>query len=239
MGARIIADRSLLRSLWLQHPDWSNPTLAQATRRSVAWVKQWNARFRAVPHPEEAVWGRAHLPAPRSRCSAAVVAPVLPIRDEPPEHLHRTPGPKAMLYYLARTASLEGEQLPRATRTSGKILCTADRSARRPCGDHHSSERPDPLVELQLDGKEVVPMDPLVSAKQAPAVAVFDAVAVGTSLWLMGAPSAASTAATVFGPLITLLERIGLPERVRCDRDPRLLGGTGMHDFPTPFLRFW
>jgi hypothetical protein len=239
MGARIIADRSLLRSLWLQHPDWSNPTLAQATRRSVAWVKQWKARFRAVPHPEEPVWGRAHLPAPRSRCSAAVVAPVLPIRDEPPEHLHRTPGPKTMLSDRARTASLEGEQLPRATRTIGKILCTADRSARRPRGDHHSSERPDPLVELQLDCKAGVQIDPLVAAKQAHAGAGFDAVAGGTSLWLMGEPRAASTAQTVCGPLLTLLERIGRPERVRFDRDPRVLGGTGMHDVPTPFLRFW
>lgn len=239
MGARIIADRSLLLSLWLQHPDWSNPTLAQATGRSVAWVKKWKARFRAAPHPEEAVWGRSHLPAPRSRFSAAVVAQVLQIRDEPPEHLHRTPGPKAILYYLARTASLEGEQLPRSTRTIWKILCTADRIARRPRGDHQSSERPEPLVELQLDCKDVVQIDPLVSAKQAHAVEVFDAVDVGTSLWLMGEPSASSTAETVFGPLLTLLERIGLPERVRFDRDPRLLGGTGMHDFPTPFLRFW
>ena len=239
MGARIIADRSLLLSLWLQHPDWSNPTLAQATGRSVAWVKKWKARFRAAPHPEEEVWGRSQLPAPRARFSAAVVAQVLQIRDEPPEHLHRTPGPKAILYYLARTASLEGEQLPRSTRTIWKILCTADRIARRPRGEHQSSERPDPLVELQLDFKDVVQIDPLVSAKQAHAVEVFDAVDVGTSLWLMGEPSASSTAETVFGPLITLLQRIGLPERVRFDRDPRWLGGTGMHDFPAPFLRFW
>ncbi|HEV2460400.1 MAG TPA: integrase, partial [Ktedonobacterales bacterium] len=75
--------------------------------------------------------------------------------------------------------------------------------------------------------------------KQAHAVEVFDVVDVGTSLWLMGEPSAASTAETVCGPLLTLLERIGLPERVRFDRDPRVLGGTGMHDVPTPFLRFW
>ncbi len=98
---------------------------------------------------------------------------------------------------------------------------------------------PEPLVELQLDFKDVVQGDPLVSAKQAHAVEVFDAVEVGTSLWLMGEPSASSTAETVFGPLLTLLERIGLPERVRFDRDPRFLGSTSLRDFPTPFLRFW
>jgi len=239
MGARIVADRSLLLSLWLQHPDWTSPTLAQATGRSVAWVKKWRARFRAAPHPEEEIWGRSHPPVPGPRISAAVVTQILQIRDEPPEQLRRTPGPKAILYYLARTPGLHGEQLPRSTRTIWKILRAADRIAHRPRREHHPQERPEPLVELQLDFKDVVQVDPLVSTKQAHAVEVFDAVDVGTSLWLLGEPSAAYTAETVFAALITLLERIGLPERVRFDRDPRFLGSTGMHDFPTPFLRFW
>jgi hypothetical protein len=241
MGARLIADRSLLLSLWLQHPDWTNPTLARATGRSVAWVKKWKARFRAAAHPEDEVWGRArsHPPVPGPRISAAVVAQILQIRDDPPEHLHRTPGPKAILYYLPRAVGLDGERLPRSTRTIWKILCAADRIAHRPRRSYQLQDRPEPLIELQLDFKDVVQVDPLVSAKQAHAVEVFDAVDVGTSLWLMGDPSASYTAETVFAPLITLLERIGLPERVRFDRDPRFLGGTGMHDFPTPFLRFW
>ncbi|HEY7094719.1 MAG TPA: integrase core domain-containing protein [Ktedonobacterales bacterium] len=239
MQARYIADRSLLLSLWLQHPDWTTPALAQATGRSVAWVKKWKARFGTSAHPEEEVWGRSHPPAPGPRFSAAVVAQILAIRDDPPEHLQRVPGPKAILYYLPRTDGLEGERLPRSTRTIWKILRAADRIApprRRP---HRPQDRPEPLGELQLDFKDVVQVDPLVSAKQAHAVEVFDAVDVGTSLWLMGEPSASYTAEAVFAPLMSLLERVGLPERIRFDRDPRFLGGTGRHDFPTPFLRFW
>jgi hypothetical protein len=114
--------------------------------------------------------------------------------------------------------------------------CPPSSPPRRP---HHPQDRPEPLVELQLDCKAVVQVAPLVSAKQAHAVEVFDAVEVGTSLWLMGEPRASSTAATVFGPLRTRLERIGLPARVRFDRDPRFLGRTSRRDFPTPFLRFW
>jgi hypothetical protein len=239
MQARYIADRSLLLSLWLQHPDWTALTLAQATGRSVAWVKKWKARFRSAANPADAVWGRSHLPARGPRVSAAVVEQILAIRDEPPEQLHRTPGPKAILYYLPRTPGLEGERLPRSTRTIWKILRAADRIAHQPRRPHHPQDRPEPLVELQLDFKDVVQVDPLVSAKQAHAVEVFDAVDVGTSLWLLGDPSASYTAETVFGPLLTLLERIGLPERVRFDRDPRFLGSTGLREFPTPFLRFW
>ena len=53
MEARYIADRSLLLTLWLQHPEWTSPTLAQATGRSVAWVKKWKSRFRAAPNPTQ------------------------------------------------------------------------------------------------------------------------------------------------------------------------------------------
>jgi hypothetical protein len=203
MGARIIADRSLLLSLWLQHPDWTNPTLAQATGRSVAWVKKWKARFRTSAHPEDAVWGRSHPQAPGSRFSAATVTQILQIRDDPPEQLHRTPGPKAILYYLPRTPGLDGERLPRSTRTIWKILCAADRIAHRPRRPRAPQERPEPLVELQLDFKDVVQVEALVSTKQAHAIEVLDAVDVGTSLWLLGEPSVSYTAETVFGPLIS------------------------------------
>ena len=96
MQARTIADRSLLLSLWLQHPDWTNPTLAQATGRSVAWGKQWQARLRNTANPADAVWGRSHPPALGPRVSAAVVEQMLASRDAPPEHLQRTPGPKTI-----------------------------------------------------------------------------------------------------------------------------------------------
>jgi hypothetical protein len=62
---------------------------------------------------------------------------------------------------------------------------------------------------------------------------------VGTSLWLLAEPSATFTSETVFAPLVRLMEQVGLPERVRFDRDPRFLGSTTLRDFPTPFVRFW
>jgi hypothetical protein len=215
MQAQYVADRSLLLALWLQHPDWTTLTLAQATGRSVAWVKKWKARFRSVPNPTEAVWGQHRAPAPTQRFSPAVIEQILAIRDHPPEQLQRTPGPKAIRYYLPRSSGRQSEPLPRSTRTIWKVLRAAGRiaaSRRRP---RCPQDQPEPLVELQLDFKDVVQGDPVATAKQAHAVEVFDAVDVGTSLWLMGEPSAAYTAETVFAPLLHLLEQIGLPERVR------------------------
>lgn len=44
---------------------------------------------------------------------------ILAIRDAPPENLKRTPGPRAILYYLSRDLQLHHrrEALPRSTRT--------------------------------------------------------------------------------------------------------------------------
>jgi hypothetical protein len=176
---------------------------------------------------------------PGTRFSLVVMEAILAIRDGPPEHLHRTPGPRAILFSLPRAPEVRGQQLPRSTRTIWKILRAAGRIARPRPRPPQPQDRPEPLVELPLDFKDVVQVDPLATAKQAHAVEVLDAVDVGTSLWLMGEPSAAYTAETVFAPLIRLLEQIGLPERVRFDRDPRFLGSPTMRDFPTPFLRFW
>jgi hypothetical protein len=239
MDAQYVADRSLLRAVWHQHPEWTNPTLAHATGRSLAWVKKWKARFRAHPADADVVWGRTNAPASASAFAPRVIEQILAIRDAPPEQLHRTPGPRAILYFLPRSPDVQGERLPRSTRTIWKILRAHDRIAQRRLHPHAPQERPEPLVELQLDFKDVVQVDPRASTKQAHAVEVFAAVDVGTSRWLMGEPSATSTAATVFAPLLHLLQHIGLPQRMRFDRDPRFLGSTSMRDFPTPFLRFW
>jgi hypothetical protein len=239
MEAHYIADRSLLLALWHQHPDWRNLDLAQATGRSVAWVKKWKSRFQADPNNPEVIWGRSHTREPGAQFASAVIEQILAIRDHPPEHLHRTPGPRAILFYLPRSPEVEGERLPRSTRTIWKILRAGDRIAQRRCRPREPQEPLEPLVEVQLDFKDVVQQDPLVSSKQAHAVEVLDAVDAGTSLWLMGEPGAGYTAETIFAPLIHLLEQIGLPQRVRFDRDPRFLGSTSLRDFPTPFVRFW
>jgi Integrase core domain len=239
MEAQYVADRSLLLALWHQRPDWSTSDLAQATGRSVAWVKKWTARFRAAPNPSDIIWGRSRVHSPGAQFAPAVIEQILAIRDHPPEHLHRPPGPRAILYYLPRSPEVESERLPRSTRTIWKILRAGDRIAQPHSRPRETQPPLDPLVDVQLDFKDVVQRDPLVTAKQAHAVEVFDAIDAGTSLWLMGEPSAGYTAATVFAPLIHLLEQIGLPQRIRFDRDPRFLGSTSLRDFPTPFVRFW
>jgi len=210
MDAHDVADRSLLLALWHQHPEWTHPTLAQATGRSLAWVKKWKARFRAHPDDPDVIWGRTRASSSASALAARVIEQILALRDSPPEPLQRTPGPRAIRSFLPRSPAVEGQRLPRSTRTIWKILRAHNRIPQHRRRPHRAQERPAPLVELPLDCKDVVQVDPHASPKQAHAGEVFAAVDVGTSLWLMGEPRATSTAETVFAPLLHVLEQIGL-----------------------------
>ncbi len=49
MEAHWQADRSMLRTLLPNHPSWTQRDYAGAIGRSVAWVKTWTTRLRAVP----------------------------------------------------------------------------------------------------------------------------------------------------------------------------------------------
>lgn len=126
MEAELFAQRATLRCLARQHPEWTQAELATTLHRSRSWVVKWLARFKEVPPDDlEVLYARSrarHIPPPST--PKAVVERILAIRDEPPEHLRRVPGPKAILYYLPRDSAAQalGLPLPRSTRTIWKIL---------------------------------------------------------------------------------------------------------------------
>src|SRR5207248_2109624 len=140
MDEQVYADRARLRDLLRQHPDWSTRTLAQQLGRSATWVKKWRRRLRAAPPDDDRVLAdrshARHLPPPS--ISPVVVERILAIRDDPPAHLRRVPGPKAIRYYLQQDAELvaSGQRLPRSTRTIWAILTRHGRIARRRPPEH-------------------------------------------------------------------------------------------------------
>src|SRR5713226_4549269 len=72
---------------------------------------------------------------------------LLEIRDDPPEGLGRTPGPKALLYYLSRDETLKEKQLrlPKSTRTIHRLLHENGRIASRLPAFTDPIERPPPM----------------------------------------------------------------------------------------------
>ncbi len=60
------------------------------------------------------------------------------MRQVPPEHLNRVPGPRALLYYLPRDPEVQALQLPlpRSTRTVWKILHRHGCILEHPCAGY-------------------------------------------------------------------------------------------------------
>jgi hypothetical protein len=235
MEESLVAARAHLRHLLAQHPEWPYQEYADQIGRPRGWVKRWVKRLRAAPPDDEAVlWNRSsarhHLPPP---LHPDVIDRILEIRDHPPEHLHRTPGPKAILYYLHRQEDLlaRGLRLPRSTRTIWQILTQHGRIT--PCRrrEHVPVERPGPLESWQLDFKDAATVPPDPDGKQQHVVETLDIVDVGTSIALTVEPDEDYTAETVFRPVVEALGTYGLPDLVGFDRDPRFVGSASGRDF--------
>lgn len=237
-----LADRAMLQRLLQEHPEWSKQELAQRIGRSIGWIKKWKKRFHETPVGDTKVllgkpFGRK---TPYPQTDPEVEQRILAIRDAPPEHLQRTPGPRAILYYLPRDPLLQHriETLPRSTRTIWKILRKNDRIVQKKPRTCRPIERPQPLEEVQIDFKSVssVPADP--TGKQQHVVEVFNFVDAGTSILLKAQVSADFHAQTVLEAVLSFLQTYGRPHQLTFDRDPRFTGGTTGGDFPSPLIRF-
>jgi hypothetical protein len=92
-------DRALLRDLLKKTPQASPRELAQASGRSVSWVKKWRKRLcegdPADPHLVSSR-SRAH-PSPYFRWDPSVESRIVEMGLSAPEQLGRTPGPRALL----------------------------------------------------------------------------------------------------------------------------------------------
>jgi hypothetical protein len=92
----------------------------------VSWVKKWRKRLReGDAHDQERLCSRALAHhAPDLRWDLRVETCIVEMRLSPPEHLGRTPGPRALLWSLPRDPALQaaGVRLPRSSRTVWKLL---------------------------------------------------------------------------------------------------------------------
>lgn len=248
MTTSYYADRENL--YWLHHrsPSWTQQQLAEALHRSRAWVYKWLKRFEQELAPgkplPQVLQGHSHQRHhPPERLDPFVVERILEIRDHPPEGLRRTPGPKAILYYLPRDPLLQlyTGYLPRSSRTIYRYLKVHDRIA--PCPKRHQDPQESalPLQSWQLDFKDVSsavadPTDPM--PKKQHQVECCNIIDTGTSVLLQAVVQSDFTAETALGAVAAVFEQMGRPQEIRVDRDPRWMGSVQGGDFPSALQRF-
>jgi len=235
MEAVYYAARGNLHRLMGLHPQWTHQQYAQAVGMSRGWVKKWKKRIgEAEPEDEQVLHSRSRARTqPPERISQTVIDRILQMRDEPPEGLRRTPGPKALLYYLPRDEQMQGERLPRSSRTIYRILQQAGRIARRRSHEQEPLERPAPMSQWQLDFKDAstVPADPF--GKQQHVVEVLNVIDEGTSVLVEAQVRADFQAEATVEAEADLFLRQGLPQVVRMDRDVRFVSSPSGSDFPS------
>lgn len=240
MEAVYYAARANLRRLMGLYPRWTHQQYAQAVGMSAGWVKKWKKRLQeAEPADEQVLHSRSRARKhPPERISQAVSDRIIQMRDSPPEGLRRTPGPKALLYYLPRDEQVQGERLPRSSRTIYRILQQAGRIARRLPHVQEPQERPAPMSHWQLDFKDATTVPPEVDGKRQHGVEVLNVIDEGTSVLVDAQASADFHAETTLQAVADLFMCQGLPQGVRMDRDVRFVSSPSGSDFPSALVRF-
>lgn len=130
------------------------------------------------------------------------------LRDQPPENLRRTPGPRAILYYLHRDEAVHAAQvrLPRSTRTVWRVLTRAGRIAHGVRHERDPVDRPAPLELWQMDFKDASSVAPDPEGKQQHVGEVLNVVDAGTSVLLGAQAEEDYRAQTILPALIPVLE---------------------------------
>jgi hypothetical protein len=166
MEADLVAQRCALFWLSRRYPEWTYGELAATVGRSESWVNQWLARFKQATSTDLSRFqSRSHARhTPPPSIPQPVVERILELRDDPPDHLRRVPGPRTILAFLHRDpeALALALPLPRSSRTVWQVLRRAWRIEADLPHVHQPLELPAPLEEVQADFTDIgtVPPDP-------------------------------------------------------------------------------
>jgi len=234
-------DRARLRRLLQEQPNWSQRKLAQATKRSVSWVKKWRKRLKQADSDDpELLKSRSRRSKEASSpIQALVVERILAIRDNPP--LNRVPGPLTIKYFLHEQEKEEplGCYLPTSSSTIWRILDEHQRIYRPTPVEPEPLPPSEPMEIWQIDFKDITTVRPPEQAvKQQHLVETLNIVDTGTSILVDNPARADFNAETVIRALAEVLQKVACPRQITFDRDPRFVASASGGDFPAPFVRF-
>ncbi|GAB5426389.1 MAG: hypothetical protein Crog4KO_35360 [Crocinitomicaceae bacterium] len=227
-------DRIQLFKLRRRHPNWSYQKLADYLGYSLSWVKKWLKRFQDTKiHNLSLFSGESRAPKnPAHKVTPAIRDVILSLRHKLSEEYGRVTGAKTILYHLHHDGHFGADEiLPSSHTTIWRVLKDAGYIPKR-VKNHIPLDPTPPMQEWEFDFGEVrIAKD--VHFEIAP---LIDR---GTSI-LIDVPHKQTTyqADTTLEMLIEVFRNYGYPDRLRFDRDSRLIGSVGMDDFPSALMRF-
>lgn len=242
MEADWVAQRCALFYLSRHHPEWTYAELAATVGRSESWVKKWLARLKHARMIDLSLFhSRSHLRhTPPPSTPQPVEERILALRDEPPDHLRRVPGPRTILAFLHRDpeALALALPLPRSTRTIWQVLRRSGRIAADLPHLHQPLVPPEPLFEVQADFTDIgtLPPDPFGKRQHAVEAVLFEDV--GSRQVVYSEISSNFHAETALAAVIACLRQTGLIGKLTFDHDPRWVGSPSGRDFPSALMRF-
>lgn len=230
-----IFDRMQLHRLIEAHADWSDQRLADEIRKSESWVRKWRPRLTKREEHTFAIYlSQSRAPKTIWRKTDDEVKKVIgELREALSEHYHRKAGPKTILYELIKREDLKeiGHFIPRSERTIGKILKEMGYITPVPKWDRIPLILPAPNEEWEMDFGQI----------RIDAESIFEFFIVvdrGTSRVIYLEGSDGYNAETALEAVARLLLLHGLPQRLRMDRDSRLVGAWTRDSYPSPLIRF-
>jgi Homeodomain-like domain len=214
MEADLVAQRCALFHLSRRHPEWTYAELAATVGRSESWVNKWLARFKQATSTDLSLFhSRSHARhTPPPSTPQPVVERILELRDDPPDHLRRVPGPRTLLALLQRDpeALALALPLPRSTRTVWQVLRRSGRIEADLPHFHQPLDLPEPLFEVQADFTDLgtVPPDPFGKRQHAVEALLFEDV--GSRHVVYAEISSDFHAQTALAAVIACLRRTGV-----------------------------
>ncbi len=151
-------DRALLRDLLEKIPHASPQELAQATGRSVSWVKKWRKRLAAGDSHDPPLLcshSRAHH-TPYFHWDVCVIKRIVEMRFSPPENADRVCLVLVLcstIFPVTRSCRLHKSLCPAPVERNGAILHTTGCLVTRSKESPHESDLREPLEEIQMDAQ--------------------------------------------------------------------------------------
>lgn len=208
---------------------------------SRAWVQKWRVRL-VNADPTNLVDFSSHsrrCQNSSSRITNALRAKIIHYRETLTEHYHLRVSARNILYHLHQDIDLKqlGVFVPKSASTVHRVLVEMHRIPRPTPRIHVPIDPCEPMQVWEIDFTDIVTATSERTRKKAHQVEVFDVIDAGSSVAIATTVSDQFDAKHALIAMLDVFRQGGMPQTIRMDRDPRLLGGASKDDFPSVFMR--